>query len=240
MLFYSLPILKEVADPTLVEYWSLYVRGMYISLSTNISFRDLIKIHEMLMEFGIRTEMYFGIFEMTFTLHEVVEHFASQVLNWGPLCATSCFAFESTNRYILRAINSPIGGVNMQILQHLNLCHTVLELEKKVLSDAPEIHLLHYEQISSRKSEYAHSIGENKYFGSMVLEEAEERVVDAFLTSQNYDVNMLLSSILVFNRLLKNNYLFGCASNRNEKTDFSCTTYKRDYCTYFEVCCYKS
>lgn len=137
ILFYSLPIFGEIATPELVEYWSSFVQSLYICLSVEISHDDLRKVNEMLLEFRFKTEVFFGIFEMTFTLHLVVEHLAKQVVNWGPLWATSCFPFESANRSLLRAIKSPVG-VNQQIIRYLNLCHTVLELEKKVLPSASE------------------------------------------------------------------------------------------------------
>lgn len=174
----------------------------------------------MLLEFGFKTEAYFGIFAMTSTVHAVVEHFAHQVLNWGPLFAQSCYPFEYANRQLLRVIQSPIG-VNLQIMRYLNLCHSVLELEKKILPDAPEVFAHYYNEISHKKSKDSYRLGENRYFSSSVLDNDEQDIIVRLLLSRNIAVDMFSSSTMIFNRLLRKDYMYCSTSHANKRTDSS-------------------
>lgn len=194
VLFHSLPIFNKVADPSLVKYWSLFVQGMHILLSTEIPIAELVKANEMLFKFGFLTETFFGVFEMTSVIHAVAEHLAQQVFNWGPLFVDSCYPFESENRNLLRAINSPVG-VNQQLIRYINLSHTVLELEKKVLSNASEIFAKYYEQISTRKLKKGYRLAGNIYFGATALSIEELGLINHFLLLCGKPVGDISNSI---------------------------------------------
>lgn len=218
ILYYSLPILSKVADKTLVEYWSLFVRSLFICLKISISHEELLSAREMLYEFGIRTETYFGIYEASYNLHIIVEHLVDNVINLGPAFCSSAYPFEASNRHFLRAIKSAVG-VNVQILRYLNLSQTILELEKRLMPEASEIFLNYYEEIGTIDS---FSIGNNHYFGSTGFNSEEINYVLNYFQFSGFDNESLSDEIFsCYLRLLKKDYLYRSCMPICKRTDSS-------------------
>ncbi len=222
LLYYSLPCLSVVADSKLVSYWALFVKSIYLLLKFEISSADLKNAKEMLVRFSMSTESIFGIYEMTYNIH-ILDHIVDSVLHWGPLWAHSCYFFESSNRYLLFAINAE-AGVNFQISRYLNLKLCVLRLEKRVIPFAPEIFIRFYEKASNMLSTASYQFEGRTYFGNMNITEEDRNTISNCLKNDNQlekNRNTVIESTIAYPRLLKNNFLYSTSFCKSKRTNSS-------------------
>ena len=59
ILYYSIPLFKLVLTNSLVKYWSLFVHSLYTLLKEDITYTELNRTSEMLIEFVFETERFF-------------------------------------------------------------------------------------------------------------------------------------------------------------------------------------
>ena len=101
LLYYSLPILKDILPPDYVHHFALLVSSMHILLGTNLSVELINDAERMLLEFyNLMPELYPETM-CTPNVHSLI-HLCTSVRQLGPLWAYSCFGFENMNGVIKR------------------------------------------------------------------------------------------------------------------------------------------
>ncbi|XP_045913156.1 uncharacterized protein LOC123975596 [Micropterus dolomieu] len=104
LLFYSLPCLEGLIDGKYTKHLSLLVSAVYLLLQEEVSFEEVNKADEMLLEFVIRFQALFGETAMTSNVH-LLTHLAKSVKLLGTLRAHSAFVFESANGNLLKLVH---------------------------------------------------------------------------------------------------------------------------------------
>lgn len=104
LLFYSLPCLEGLIDVKYTKHLCLLVSAIYLLLQEEVSFEEVNKADEMLLEFVIRFQALFGEASMTSNVH-LLTHLAKSVKLLGPLWAHSAFVFESANGSLLKLVH---------------------------------------------------------------------------------------------------------------------------------------
>lgn len=153
----------------------------------------------------------------------MLEHLVDSVVNWGPLSAQSCYAFETGNRYLTHAINVETG-VNLQIARYLNLKQTLLKLEKHVLPNCSEFFTNYYEKTSSNDRSKSYVFLENLYFGFLTITDNEFNTLSEALMEMNTlgTNNMcILSKFSAYKGLVKNDFVYSSGLKVNKRTDSS-------------------
>ena len=119
LLFYSVPILKDILPPKYINHWILLVCAMHILLSTSISQEDLVFANENLIQFYELAPILYPNNVCTANLHSIV-HVCKFVENWGPLWCYSTFCFENLNGFLKRQCHGT-GNVLPQIHRSLKI-----------------------------------------------------------------------------------------------------------------------
>lgn len=104
LLFYSLPCLEGLIDVKYTNHLCLLVSAIYLLLQEEVSFEEVNKADEMLLEFVIRFQALFGEAAMTSNVH-LLTHLAKSVKLLGPLWAHSAFVFEGANGSLLKLVH---------------------------------------------------------------------------------------------------------------------------------------
>ena len=211
VLYYSVPLFSLKVDKKLVAYWELFVNSLFILLKKRINYVELGMAHSMLMEFVRITEDIFKVNEMTYNVHQLL-HIVESVINWGPLWAHSCFAFEAGNHTSLRAVKSA-RGVNVQILRFLMMTSTLHTLEKIVLPDCPEMVVNYCNKLSVAKLKKKSVSDEPIYFSGTKLNDKEQE----YLRNKG----IFLNKLSAFYRMIMNDCLFTGSKMENVCSDNS-------------------
>lgn len=119
LLYYSLPLLKQVLQKKYLVHWSKLVEAIHILLSTEVTVHAVNKANALLHEFVADVENLYGKQAMMYNVHQLL-HVCESVTNWGPLWAHNGFAFESGNGKLLKKIFAANGVCN-QISRFINL-----------------------------------------------------------------------------------------------------------------------
>ena len=207
-LYNSIPILSLRIERYLIEYWSLFVESLYILLQADITYEELETADQKLHEFVFKTEQYFGKTAMTYNVHQLL-HLSKSVLNWGPLWAHSCFAFENGNHHMLQAINSA-NGVIYQILRHVNINRAISVLETRIFPGSSEAVKTYCTLTLKSKVKKSIKVSTIRYFGKGV--KIAEKVATHFNVS---------SSCKTYIRMVKDGCLYASSLKVNIRSDNS-------------------
>ncbi|XP_077988120.1 uncharacterized protein LOC144442615 [Glandiceps talaboti] len=101
LLFYSLVVLKGILPVVYLNHWFLLVFTIHCLLDKDVSRESANQAGRAICKFVARVEQLYGKENMTFNVH-ILLHLTDSVRNWGPLWATSSFAFESNNGMIMK------------------------------------------------------------------------------------------------------------------------------------------
>nr|XP_015918637.1 uncharacterized protein LOC107448063 [Parasteatoda tepidariorum] len=107
-------LLLNVLNPTTYNHWILLVHAITILLGTNIKSSDLQTAESAIQKFVTGVTEIYGEGELTYNVHLLL-HLPDKVKSWGPLCASSCFAYEDALGK-LKNFHQGTKGVPMQIL----------------------------------------------------------------------------------------------------------------------------
>ncbi|KAF4530217.1 hypothetical protein B566_EDAN018359 [Ephemera danica] len=121
LLFFSLPVLKDLLPATYVTHWSLLVKSIFILSSENINESDIEECEVMMLQFVWGLQILYGKEFMSFNAHSIL-HYTTCVRNSGPLWAYSAFPFESFIDTLLAKVTSSGGVINQRsIMRDSNL-----------------------------------------------------------------------------------------------------------------------
>ena len=96
LLYYSLPVLRDVLPEDYWNHYALLVVSIYYLLQQSISEEQLANSEKMLKKFCRQFEILYGRRYMTANVHNLL-HLTDCIRELGPLWAYSCFHFESQN-----------------------------------------------------------------------------------------------------------------------------------------------
>ncbi|EFN84418.1 hypothetical protein EAI_10745, partial [Harpegnathos saltator] len=108
LLFYSIPIFKEMFPRKLLHHWSLLVDAISILLKTFILCSEILYVEKYIVEFVKNVEVLYGKEFMSFNVHLLL-HLSRSVLIWGPLWAHSSFCYEDFNQELKNYVKSSHG-----------------------------------------------------------------------------------------------------------------------------------
>ena len=131
LLYYSLPVLRDIQSKEYFQHYLLLVNAVYILLKDSISAADIDKSNALLTHFCCLFAALYGDRYMTCNIHQLL-HLPDMVVQMGPLWAYSCFSFENANGNVLKFFNGT-QNVDFQIVETVNLMQTLLKLEKLYL-----------------------------------------------------------------------------------------------------------
>ncbi|XP_071478459.1 uncharacterized protein [Diadema antillarum] len=98
-LYVSPIVLSGILPAKYLAHWCMLACAIFNLNQAKISKKRLMQSDFYLQKFAMFVDPLYGKQEATFNVHLLV-HLTDSVRNWGPLWATSAFAFESFNGYI--------------------------------------------------------------------------------------------------------------------------------------------
>lgn len=131
LLFYALPCLNEYLPQVYLVHFSCLVEAVYILLSEGIDQSDLDRAEELLNAFCRNVAPLYMDNLMSLNVHNLT-HLVTFVKSWGPLWGWSCFAFESFNGEITKAIHGT-GNVCREVFWFLHA-------QKRVQKNVQQMH----------------------------------------------------------------------------------------------------
>jgi hypothetical protein len=131
LLYYSLPVLKNILPTDYYNHWGILVECVAILLGKNISLAQLVYCERSLKTFVTDFQQLYGKQHMTFNVHQTL-HLVQSVKDWGPLWSHSAFVFEAFNAVLLKMIKGT-QGVPKQILTTFLLSRAIPQNVRAVL-----------------------------------------------------------------------------------------------------------
>lgn len=198
LLFYSLPIFKQYLLPdNYYEHWFLLVASISIFLKDSISEDDINAAEIMLRSFVRDVGLLYGEVCYTYNVHTLL-HLPLLVKRWGPLWATSAFAFESFNGFIADHVHGT-KHLGKELINNIKISQSVAVLDNIVNCPSLELvrtpHLsinvllgkrLHLNCLSNEEKLVLNSCN---VLGSYVLHRRAKLMDKQIYTTKSYDDN---------------------------------------------------
>ena len=118
LLYYSLPVLKDVLPENNFKHFILLVTTMRKLLGTSIEEKDLQLCTKFMNIFCKHYNELYGDQEMTINIHCLL-HLVDTVRDLGPLWIYSCFFFESLNGVLLKRVHGT-QGIGLQFVSNFS------------------------------------------------------------------------------------------------------------------------
>lgn len=131
LLFYCLICLKGILPKKYLVHLAKLVAAIEIRLGSSISQEDLNRAHNLLVEFVVYFQEYFGKDQMTYSIHLLL-HLVQNVRNLGPLFVHDAFCFENENRLILQLKKIPTE-VGVQIAKRYLFYKSIPSFSSKIV-----------------------------------------------------------------------------------------------------------
>ena len=149
LLYYSLPVLRNILPAIYYSHWALLVDCTAILLGNNISLAQLVYCERTFVEFVSDFETLYGKQHMSYNVHQLL-HITQSVRHWGPLWSHSAFTFEAFNAVLLKMIKGT-QGVPMQILNTFCLMRAIPYNVSAVLPNCSEPEALFIQSLTSHR-----------------------------------------------------------------------------------------
>ncbi|XP_034143075.1 uncharacterized protein LOC117592904 [Esox lucius] len=170
LLFYALPVLKGILPARFWNHLFLLVFGIYTLLQDKIKTRSILMSELALKKFVIDFQRLYGKDNMTFNIH-LLTHSTQSVKHWGPLWATSTFAFESNMGTLLKYFHGT-QYVPSQIARHFLLWRELPEKAKQTNTSVKVQSFVEELYFNKRKTDKCEILNESvKGFGHPPLQE---------------------------------------------------------------------
>lgn len=111
LLYYSLPVFKNIMQPKYYRHWFLLVYSFHLLLNSKITLTDIHKAEYTINKFVQQTEILYGTEHLTFNTHLLL-HMPQYVRNWGAPWDSSAFMFEHGNGVLLKLFRGTQSVVN--------------------------------------------------------------------------------------------------------------------------------
>lgn len=129
LLFYVLACTVNVLPKKYLTHFLLLSQGIFILLKSTILPTELDRASYLIHKFVYKYQLLYNEWSMLSNVHFLL-HLPKSVLNFGPLWAHSCFAFETANGYLISLVNGTQGipiQVSERYLRHLTF-ESILQL----------------------------------------------------------------------------------------------------------------
>lgn len=130
-LFVSVPVLDGILPTKFLAHWKLLVKAIGILLQDVIPYDKLDSAELMLVEYVHKVEKYFGKFEMTYNVHQLL-HLAESVRKWGPLWSHTAFPFESDIGNLKKIVKAS-RGIPHQVIRNIEISRAC-----SIINDNPD------------------------------------------------------------------------------------------------------
>lgn len=147
LLFYSLPVLKDIMRTEYFVHYASFVEAIWILLDESISEYDLDKCTRLLHKFVLDMESPYGLKYCTLNIHQCL-HLPDCVRDLGPLWVYSCFHFESLNGDLLKLFHGT-QSVQTQIVAAVNMHQMLPNTIKKIPADYQKVSFV--KRLSTKK-----------------------------------------------------------------------------------------
>ncbi|XP_062583950.1 uncharacterized protein LOC134245701 [Saccostrea cucullata] len=226
LIYYGLPCLKGHLPDTYLEHFACFVEGTFLLLQEKITTYDLARARMLLEMFYKCMATLYGDAVCGLNVHNI-SHIVDCVDNWGPLWAYSCFAFESFNGEISKAIHGK-GNVSGEVYWAVH-SEKILQNEIKLLQDGKPKDLL--KEIMSARNTVKNSnleIGEQCYIMKPLVK--LNSVCDTLLQNLSVLLNMEVgevqkTTILKASKIQRNRFVFYSKSCGKVKRNNSFTVH---------------
>lgn len=148
VLFYSIPILKNVLPMKYLNHWALFVKGLAMLMQNSLSKSELFYADRYLNEFVSGIDDLYGLVNVTFNCH-LLTHLARSVRDFAQPFTHSAFIYEAFNNEIKDAVHSS-NGVPQQIVKAMQLTVAVINMEKELKDDMSESQKAYLEKVNRR------------------------------------------------------------------------------------------
>lgn len=132
LLYYSIPVLKQVLSYKYVDHWSLLVEAIYILINTSITKSDIHYAESCLIHFVRDISELYDISHVSFNVH-LLTHLPNSARQWGPLWSHSAFAYENHNQKNYKNYKKLAACIssNLSIFSFKKCCSLLIFLFKR-------------------------------------------------------------------------------------------------------------
>ena len=207
VLYYSMPILKDVLPTEFFDHWALFVEALYILSKENIKTFEVDYADKLLHDFVARTELLYSKVSMTFNVHLLL-HLSRSVYDWGPLWSHNAYAFESGNGDLLKVIHAA-KGVHHQVCRRISLQYSMSVLKERVLPSASYCVRRFFTHTGTSKIQKTLQLYAHRYFGP------KSTVNDSWIQKLHLSAKKTVS----YKKMVKNGCLYMSAVKCNKRSD---------------------
>lgn len=154
-LYYSVPVLKGFLPRKYFNHYKLLVEGVHILLQDEVTPDEINQSELLLLEYVYKTQEYYGKYEMTYNMHQLL-HLAESVRRLGALWCHTSYPFESAIG-TLKIIIKSTRGVPHQIVRNIevNRASTIIATNCDISDPVVEIckTIQDYRRIRKERSE---------------------------------------------------------------------------------------
>ncbi|KAK3909656.1 Zinc finger protein 568 [Frankliniella fusca] len=94
VLFYSLPVLKNILPAIYLNHWSLLVHAIGLMMQNSVAKTELLYAGRYLKQFNQEIDLLYGSVHVTFSVH-LLTHLENSVMNFAQPWTHSAFTYES-------------------------------------------------------------------------------------------------------------------------------------------------
>lgn len=136
VIFYSVPILKNILPMKYLNHWSLFVKGLAMLMQNSAAKSEVVYADRYLKEFVSGIDNLYGAQNVTFCCH-LLTHLKRSVEDFAQPFTHSAFLYESYLNYIKEAVFSS-NGVPKQIVKAVQLKVALVKMEAELWADMTE------------------------------------------------------------------------------------------------------
>ena len=156
LLFYAIPILKDLLPADYVHHLSLLVSAMHILLGAQISIDDITAAHQMLQLFYQFIPKLYPRELCTANAHSLI-HLSDFVRRWRPLWCYSTFGFENMNGFLRKHCHGT-RNILPQMIDAICTRQALPLLHQKLAASENEATMTFLEKVSSVNGDRATGI----------------------------------------------------------------------------------
>ena len=197
LLFYSVPLLKNILKNKYLSHWALLVQAIHILLQTEISVQMMNAADLLLLEFVGKVEALYGRHMMRYNVHLLL-HFVQNVSRHGGLFALSAYASECGNQDLKKMIFAS-NGIPNQVCRNQSEKLALKTMKLMAVSKKVETFMS-----SIDKKQKPTSVGKIQLFGKGTSFQSPSPQERWLLSKYKIDVN----HCILYTYLKKDGYIF--------------------------------
>ena len=200
LLYYSLPVLKNILPAAYYNHWALLVECTAVLLGNDITLANLVHCERSIVQFVSDFQDLYGKQHMSFNVHQTL-HIVQSVKDWGPLWSHSAFMFEAFNAVLLKMIRGT-QGVPMQILNTFYLTRAIPHNIRNVLPNCSHSEKLFIETLTTHRRKIKAAM--NVTNGVIVLGQPSYRLLrrSHFVALHSVSVVVPQTIVAYYNRVI--------------------------------------